>query len=276
MAKRIRDVFVVNHRLDPHETELRILVEVEELTPTTQIKGRLMGPRSVYASTVEVAYPLQEVERGIELRVTIPEPSWWEPQRPFLYQGPLELWQDGELCDRVPISHGIRWVQVTSTGLRLNGRPFALRGKYVEPTCSESTLERLHDDGFNAVLTTIPESGGIDLWDAADRYGFLVLGFNEDPAHFLPWKNKLEKHPSAFAWTFYHSALAHEEGLKSPSAMVYGVASAGAMFPPNASFVLGHDEDLKDATLPKILIAKRTADVLPSRPDVIGWIEAPP
>ena len=106
MANRIRDFYVVNHRLDPHETELRIHVEVEELTPTTEIKGRLMGPRCVYRSTVEIAYPMRPVERiaysrRMELRVVIPEPSWWEPKTPFLYQGPLELWQDGQLMRAV-------------------------------------------------------------------------------------------------------------------------------------------------------------------------------
>src|ERR1043166_3181621 len=110
MANRIRDGFVVNHRLDPVETELHIWVEVEEVTPTTEIKGRLMGPRCAYASTIEIAYPLRPVPdeqqeiRYLKRRVIIPEPSWWEPKLPFLYQGPLELWQDGELCERREIS----------------------------------------------------------------------------------------------------------------------------------------------------------------------------
>jgi hypothetical protein len=111
MANHIRDIRIVNHRLDPHETELRITVEVEELTATTQIKGRLMGPRCVNRSTVEVAYPLREMERteqSITLRVVIPEASWWETKMPFVYEGPLELWQDGVLCERREISHGIR------------------------------------------------------------------------------------------------------------------------------------------------------------------------
>jgi hypothetical protein len=123
MANRIRDVRIINHRLDPHATELRIVVEVEELTPTTEIKGRLMGPRSVNRSTVEVAYALrpvgqtflsaetpgrQECLPHLEFRVVIPEACWWEPKTAFFYEGPVELWQDGVLCDRREISHGIR------------------------------------------------------------------------------------------------------------------------------------------------------------------------
>ena len=41
---------------------------------------------------------------NIELRVVIPEPCWWESNKPFLYEGPLELWQDGQFCERVQIS----------------------------------------------------------------------------------------------------------------------------------------------------------------------------
>jgi beta-galactosidase/beta-glucuronidase len=178
MSNRIRNVHVVNHRLDPHETELRIIVEVEELTPTTQIKGRLMGPRNVYRSTVEVAYPLREVEHAdsIVLRVVIPEASWWEPKTPFLYQGPLELWQDGILCDRRDLSHGIRNLQAAANGWRLNGRPFILRGQAVELPFDETQARQWHDDGINTLLTGIDKHpSDSDLGARADHFGFFVM-----------------------------------------------------------------------------------------------------
>jgi hypothetical protein len=178
MANRIRDVHVVNHRFDPHETELRVHVELDELTPTTQIKGRLMGPRNVYASTVEVAYPMREVERGaqIVLRVVIPEPSWWEPKTPFLYQGPLELWQDGECCERRVISHGICNLQAKVDGWRLNGRPYVMRSKAVELPFDEARARQWHGDGTNALLTGVDKlQSESDLWTLADRFGFFVM-----------------------------------------------------------------------------------------------------
>jgi beta-galactosidase/beta-glucuronidase len=178
MANRIRDIHVVNHRLDPHETELRIHVEVDELTPMTQIKGRLMGPRNVYASTVEVAYPMREVDRGraIVMRVVIPEPSWWEPKTPFLYEGPLELWQDGELCERSKISHGICNLQKGVDGWRLNGRAYVLRGKAVELQFDEAQARQWHDDEINTLLTGVDaHQSETDLWALADRFGFFVM-----------------------------------------------------------------------------------------------------
>jgi hypothetical protein len=117
MTNRIIGVSVINHRLDPHETELRVHVDVENLTPATEVRGRLVGPRSAVSSTVEIAYPLREVERSsnqVVLRVVIPEANWWQPETPFLYEGPVELWQDGQRCDRREVSHGIRAKQQAS------------------------------------------------------------------------------------------------------------------------------------------------------------------
>src|SRR5438067_2489008 len=118
MANRILNASVIDHRLDPHETELRIHVEVEKVTPTTEIRGRIIGPRNVYSSTIEVAYPLREIARNehLEMRVVIPEACWWEPKTPFLYQGLLELWQDDVLCDRRNLSHPIYVLQSGADG----------------------------------------------------------------------------------------------------------------------------------------------------------------
>src|SRR5215212_6883629 len=174
MSNRILDVVVLNHRLDPVETELRIYVKLAEITPTTQIRGKLTGPRCIYASTIEVAYPLREIARGdhLELRVVIPEPSWWDPESPFLYEGIIELVEDGQPRDRAAVRHGIRWLQITSKGLRLNGRRYALRGRFIE-SWSNDLAPKLRGEGINAVLTA---ATGLECWDAADRFGFFVIG----------------------------------------------------------------------------------------------------
>jgi hypothetical protein len=114
MTPRIRDIRIVNHRLDPHETELRVFVTVETATPDTEARGRLVGPRSVKASTIEISYPLRLVDRNrdesqttFELRVVIPEANWWSPEQPFVYEGPVDIWQDGKVVEQRAISHGI-------------------------------------------------------------------------------------------------------------------------------------------------------------------------
>lgn len=277
MLNRIRDVVVLNHRLDPVETELGVHVLLETLTPKTELKGRLTGPRCAYSSTIEIAYPMRERARTehVELGVVIPEPSWWEPETPFLYVGSLELWQDGEFCERVALSHGIRWLQLTSKGLHLNGTPFTLRGKVVEPTLSEPAARTLREQGFNALFTTVAEPR-LDLWKLADRIGFLVVGTAPEMMTFLDCRNELTAHPSTFGWTFNRAEIekapVQEEGL----AMFYGIDTSAKSRAGDAAFLVCQETELAwldDAELPKLVKARRLPDLLPARADVIGWIE---
>ena len=261
MTNRILDVVVMNHRLDPVETELRVHVKVENLTPETQIRGRLTGPRCPYASTIEIAYPLREVERidHIELRVVIPEPSWWDPQSPFLYDGTIELLQDGVACGRVAIRHGIRRLQMTSKGLRLNGKPFLLRGKVVEAALSDADAMRLRADGFNALLAIVGDSG-VALWDIADRLGFFLLGTTNDFARFLEHRNDLAGHPSTFAWIFNRADFLSGPADDAGRAMFYGVNTSARSSPPNADFLVCQESELAwldDVELPKLVVVKR-------------------
>src|SRR5919204_1388628 len=99
MSNSIRRVEVRNRSLSPAGAEVWVSVIPERRTPATEVIGRLVGPRCRYATTVEVAYPFRPFPRpveglpGLTRRVVIPEPSFWEPASPFLYQGPVELWE---------------------------------------------------------------------------------------------------------------------------------------------------------------------------------------
>src|SRR3954464_13906698 len=107
MDNRILRVEVRDGSVVRAPPEVGVRADVERVTPTTELRGRLMGPRCRFASTIEVAYPLRPFVRepegfaGPSGRVVIPEASLWDPQCPFLYEGPVELWQDGKLCRRV-------------------------------------------------------------------------------------------------------------------------------------------------------------------------------
>ena len=272
---RIRDVVVLNHRLDPIETELHVHVKLDELTAATEIKGRLIGPRNAHAATIEIAYPLREFERHdhVVLRVIIPEPSSWEPKTPFLYEGPLELWQDGVLVERVAIRHGIRALQLTSKGLRLNGKPFALRGKIVEPSFTEDKAKTLRQAGFNAIWTTAPDVG---LWAIADRIGFFVLGSSADLTVFHSLRHELTDHPSHFGWIFNRTDLSNAPIQQDGLAMFYGVNTSARSRPEHADFLVCQENELAwldDIDMPKVVVVKQLPDPLPARANVIGWIE---
>src|SRR5262245_17540929 len=97
---RIREVTIRPTRLTPAEAELSVEMRFAFPKPTTELRGRLMGPSCRYSKTIEVAYPVRMTSRSesgppiLHARVVIPEPSWWDTESPFTYQGPIELWED--------------------------------------------------------------------------------------------------------------------------------------------------------------------------------------
>lgn len=196
MTNRILDAYVLTHRADPAGAELRVVVRPEAMTPTIEIKGRLMGPRSQYATTVEIAYPYRELARTdhLVLRVLIPEPSFWEPKTPLLYEGPLELWDAGACCERITLMHGIRAVQLGDKGLRVNGRPHRVRGVSVSHF-NEHDARRWHDEEVNCVLMPA-RTESMELLELCDRFGLFALG-KVDEAHEWPrWPLACQRHPS--------------------------------------------------------------------------------
>jgi beta-galactosidase/beta-glucuronidase len=115
MNNHIRTTHVQVHHLSRTEADLRITVEPETLTPTTELRGKLVGPRCPGVSTIEVAYPLRPLaptadssENSLAARVVIPEPNLWSPQTPFLYEGVVELWQEGQRADMKRLSVGLK------------------------------------------------------------------------------------------------------------------------------------------------------------------------
>jgi hypothetical protein len=220
MANRIREVIVSDTRIEPVAAEVRISVFPEQLTHTTDIRGQLAGPRCAYASTVEVAYPMRMWSMAdqprelphLSLAVVIPEPSLWEPETPFLYEGPVELIENGQACDQVSIRHGLRDLRVHARGVRLNGRPYAIRG-VAKDSCPDGEAARLRQTGFNTLLT--PDlSAKPDILTAADRLGFLILARINGPVEaYYPFNPALPGHPCSLGWVLTEAALANESLL---------------------------------------------------------------
>jgi hypothetical protein len=114
MSNKLRQVTAQVRRLSAAEAEVWLLVEAERVTPATEVRGRLVGPRCPGASTIEVAYPLRPFPRPpqgvppLSRRVIVPEPSLWEPGQPFVYRAVVELWEDGQRCDVAEFDYGLR------------------------------------------------------------------------------------------------------------------------------------------------------------------------
>ncbi len=178
-----------------------------------------MGPRCPYAATVEVAYPLRELERekdkaggsSILLRTVIPEPSMWDPESPFLYSGPLGIWQGDKLLEQQAVQVGFIGWGLGTRGLRVNGKYLDLQASVVARLEVETAV-RLREQHVNCVVVDVREATPA-TWDIADRYGFFVLGRIIDLASW-DRARALEGRPSSLGWILGRPAL---EGLKPKS-----------------------------------------------------------
>jgi len=200
MTNRILSVTLCNHSLVPAESIVHVTVVPERIDSGTEIRGRLMGPRCAFASTIEVAYHLRPLPRQddptrITLRAVIPESSFWEPQSPHLYAGPVELWQDGQRCQVMQRRHGLRQVALGPRGLRLNGNLLQLRGRQVTTLDDDSALA-LRESGYNLVVAPASDESR-QVWEIADRIGLFVLGLRKGESALT---RELRAHPSYLGW----------------------------------------------------------------------------
>lgn len=204
MTNRIRQCHWYPRILDPTLAEVAVAVYPERLASRTQVRGQVTGPHCEYSTTIEVAYPWRETSRTYEkegephisARAIIPEPSLWEPQTPFLYEATVELFDNGRLSDKVTMRLGLRDLKLGGRGFLLNGRPFTIHGVARERFTPED-LPELRQAGFDTLLARLGSPFG-DLFDAADRLGFLVIGWLAEP-HWPGSNNPWGKHPSALS-----------------------------------------------------------------------------
>lgn len=206
-----------NHRLEPTEADIRV-------DDPRVVSGRLTGPRCRYASTIEIAYPFRPIPGG-GLKAVIPEPSFWDPQAPLVYEALLTL-ADGSTVKQL---HGLRTLHLSPAGLRVNRRPFRIAG--VERS-SLTDADALRAAGVDTLLVPVsPETES--LWSPADSLGFFLIGIVGDADRAA----RLSGHASALAWLLPPSA--HIPDSLRHAGTLLGVLSDSPTESPWAQFVAG-------------------------------------
>jgi hypothetical protein len=237
MTNRIERLRVITRNLSPVEAELLVVADAAYLTPETELVGRFTGPICEYSTTIEVAYPLRRLPQPVPdlplaRRVVIPEPSMWEPTCPFLYHSTIELWQGGDMHQRLQSRHGLHSVALRPDGLRWNTRRLKLR---VAPgEVEEAQLSTLRAQGFNALIADWPDP---PLLAAAERVGFLIIA---RPA--LPTVDDEVDSVSLLAWLLPDSWREDEVGWLAWVARqrrFVGLPADGRLLSPGMSFVVG-------------------------------------
>jgi len=167
---------VWTHHLDPMRAEIRIRLHNSD--PNIELRGRLMGPRCHFATTLEVAYPFRRVGESAEFAALIPDPSLWTPAKPFLYEGPV-VWTgaDGEAVEIRP-RVCLRTLKRGTKGWALNNQLLQVRGQDITHSSeapAEDELLELRRQGFNALVADTDRGQVPALAESADRLGFLLI-----------------------------------------------------------------------------------------------------
>ncbi len=166
----------------PAEAELALTWLPDEVDPERardlaelELRGRLTGPRQPFRETIQVAYPVRPLPPSgdvVRARVVIPDPLMWTPEEPYLYSGPIEVWQAGQLVRAADVAVGLRTVALhLRKGLRVNGSVATLPG-LVAPRGDAESARRPRADrlGFFVLGETDPEDEPM-MWHAAEDLG---------------------------------------------------------------------------------------------------------
>ena len=187
-------------------------------------------------------------DREVVQGIAVAQPKLWSPGSPYLYQVRSEILADGKPVDAELTRVGIRHIEITKDGFRINGEKMFLRGAnrhqeypYIGNALSDAAKYRdarkIKEAGFDYIrLSHYPQSPA--FMDACDELGLVVMNclmgwqyFGKDPA-FAELKlrecreliRRDRNHPCVILWevslnesdmpeTFIAKthALAHEE-----------------------------------------------------------------
>jgi hypothetical protein len=105
----ILQLTIAQKRLSSAEAEIWISVRVNAITESTVLRGSLVGPKCPDVETVQIMYSLKPIDSDVNQqnvlmgRIVVPEPNVWTPEQPFVYEGNVELWQEGKCAEIKPI-----------------------------------------------------------------------------------------------------------------------------------------------------------------------------
>ncbi len=137
-----------------------------------QLSGSLTGPTCLYAQTLPARFAFKDRGPGASVlaEAIVPEPCFWTPEMPHLYQAEVQLLQDGRALARAERPLGIRRLGVHNRDLIYDGKRWVLRG-----LCREK-LPPTELAAWNESDTTmVVRNPDDELCREASRVGVLIV-----------------------------------------------------------------------------------------------------
>jgi hypothetical protein len=137
-----------------------------------QLAGRLTGPTCLYAETLPATFKFVDRGPGNSLVAVaiVPEPCFWTPDMPQIYQAIVELRQAGNVVARAERIVGMRTLGATGRKLFYDGKRWVLRGAH-QDTVAEAQLSAWRE-ADTAIVSRHPDEA---FCQAASRVGALIV-----------------------------------------------------------------------------------------------------
>jgi beta-galactosidase len=183
-------VFVTFPEASREAATVRVQVHVrnDDTAPREfQLRATLLGPEGpAVAQDRSAAVRLGPGEdRDLVRELRVERPALWSPRRPDLHLLRIEVVEDGRVVDSEVTRVGIRRIEISAAGFRINGEPTFLRGTnrhqeypYVGYALSDAAQYRdarkIKDAGFDYVRLS-HYAHAPAFMDACDELGLVVM-----------------------------------------------------------------------------------------------------
>jgi beta-galactosidase len=227
---------------------------------TFTLRTTVLDARGKVVSSAESAvakFPAG-AERKMTQDITVTNPALWSPQSPRLYQVRSELVEKGKVMDAEQTRIGIRRIEMTADGFRINGEKMFLAGAnrhqeypYIGNALSDDAQYRdalkIKQAGFDYIrLSHYPQSPA--FLDACDELGLVVMDsilgwqyFNRDPAFAVQKLKECRElvrrdrnHPCVILWE-----VSLNESDMPPSFIAAANAAAHEEYPGDQCYTAG-------------------------------------
>ena len=173
------------------------------------LSGQVRGPRCLHAQTLPSVAPLIDLGPGPThlARALIPEPCFWSPDLPAIYDVVVNLQRGTEILATARREIGLRSLGIRGQNLALEGKRWIIRG-----VSSQSATHILPRDWHDAAAAYVGPSPNDDRLAEASQWGTLsistVSGTSDE---IIAQLRQLTLHP-AVAMAIIHGDLPRDFG----------------------------------------------------------------
>jgi hypothetical protein len=187
---------------DANNAAARVYARLEKsgLPQGCALTGRVVGPSCAYSSTLSATVPFT-TKRSVGMpddaaplvaEAIVPDPCFWSPELPFLYQAEIELHCGRELLAAADRTFGIRPLGTHKRRIVWEGRPWVLRA-----ADAREVPNRPVADWRVADLAMLVDNPGDDLCREASRFGAVLVADMAESTKLADDLRRLARWPAA-------------------------------------------------------------------------------